>query len=249
MPSEEVPTVEDLPAETPKPKKKRKKENPTAPAAPSEQAAATPTPVEGAAGPVETQPTQSEASTSAPAVDVAPEPKPEELVADVPAEDSVFTAPEEGSASDLSPGVETQDVSEEPSTQDVFADLGGGEAGAEDVITDNATQTDMTEQVLQDLEKQIQANKEQDARTSPTSYVEPPTYEYVGRGLVYNCKGKHWACIDGPSYKICEQNYAALKSQSKSKECYPDSVYQSDSGCAWVQKKKILANTKTDFCN
>ncbi len=106
---------------------------------------------------------------------------------------------------------------------------------------------DMTDQILRDLEKQI-AEKKEDVPESGAPYVAPPDYSDAGRGLVYNCLGKHWACVDGASFKLCRQNYSALKGQSKAKECYPDSVYDSEQGCAWVQKKRISSNAKTDFC-
>jgi hypothetical protein len=107
---------------------------------------------------------------------------------------------------------------------------------------------DMTEQILQDLEKQVK-KKEGMIEGVSTQYISPPDYEYSGRGLVYNCLGKHWACVDAPSFRICQQNYNALKSQSRPKECYPDSVYSAEESCAWVQKKKITTNAKNDFCN
>ena len=31
------------------------------------------------------------------------------------------------------------------------------------------------------------------------AYVAPPAYDNLGRGLVYNCKGRHWACVDKDS--------------------------------------------------
>jgi hypothetical protein len=108
---------------------------------------------------------------------------------------------------------------------------------------------DMTEQILKDLEKQIGADQAATKEPEATSYIAPPDYENVGRGLAYNCVGKHWACIDGPSFKVCQQNNTALKSQNRAKECVPDSVYQSDSACGWVQRQKITGNAKTDFCN
>jgi hypothetical protein len=124
--------------------------------------------------------------------------------------------------------------------------------------TATAGEGDMTEMILKDLEKQMDGpTAGTTAATGSTTseepistvYITPPNYENVGRGLVYNCLGKHWACIDGPSFKICQQNKAALESQGKRKECVPDSVYQTDSGCGWVQRQKITGNAKTDFCN
>lgn len=116
------------------------------------------------------------------------------------------------------------------------------EAGSEPSET-----PDMTEKILKDLEKQVQGSKE-NTPTPAGPYVAPPDYENFGRGLVYNCKDKHWACIDGASYSICQQNYGSLKADGKPKECYPDSVYQTEKSCVWMQNEKITSGTKTDFC-
>jgi hypothetical protein len=105
---------------------------------------------------------------------------------------------------------------------------------------------DISEQILADLENQLkEKNKNMPA---VNQYVIPPDYDYLGRGLVYNCKGKHWACIDAPSYKNCENNFSFLKQQNKSKECYPVSVFQTDRACQFIQKKKVSGNSETSFC-
>lgn len=170
------------------------------------------------------------------------------------------SAPVEGTAAPETPVVESvpnlDDVLSQTEEKPVETpvETPTGEAGVNDQVTETPTtptptpgaEGDMTDQILQDLEKQIGDNKT-DVPAGAT-YIEPPDYGNPGRGLVYNCKGKHWACVDGPSYKICEQNMSALKGEGKPKECYPDSVYQTESACAWVQRQKISANTKTDFC-
>lgn len=128
--------------------------------------------------------------------------------------------------------------------------VGGEEAPGTDQVTDGQPATDnpdMTEQILKDLEKQIQDKKDSVPATG-AAYIEPPEYENFGRGLVYNCRGKHWACVDGASYRVCEQNYSSLKGTTKPKECYPDSVFQTDKACIWMQKERITAGTKTGFC-
>jgi hypothetical protein len=113
----------------------------------------------------------------------------------------------------------------------------------------NTDNTDMTDKILQDLEAQLKKDEQaQPAAVVIKEYVRPPSYEFTGRGLVYNCLGKHWACIDAGSYQLCRQNHGYLADKSKAKECYPDSVYENESGCSWVQKQKIVGNTKTDFC-
>ncbi|MBY0515666.1 MAG: hypothetical protein K2P81_02075 [Bacteriovoracaceae bacterium] len=202
----------------------------TTPTAPTDQTATTPTTTAPDAIPSDDASTISESEASAPVEATAPE----EPVVEEPPVDNIF--------SDVPGGGEEATPTE---------GAGGEAAPGADQITDNGVPTpgsgDMTDQILKDLEKQIEENKESTPQVGNT-YIEPPDYNNSGRGLVYNCKEKHWACVDGPSFKVCQQNNSSLKSQGKLKECYPDSVYQSEAGCAWIQKKKITSNTKTDFC-
>lgn len=106
--------------------------------------------------------------------------------------------------------------------------------------------TDMTEQMLKELEKQTKVNK---ARTQVTEYAAPPDYEFKGRGLVYNCVGKHWACVDGPSYRRCEDNNSSLKYLKKKSECYPFNVYETQRGCENLQNRMVSSSAKTEFCD
>lgn len=190
-----------------------------------------------------------------PAIDTPPEqvpPPPVESV-DIPvepvgddtpiSEDSApieATAPEE--VAEPAPDLIPPDLTEPT--------VGGEAAAGTDQVSEGqpvADNPDMTEQILKDLEKQIQ-DKKANTPTTGAAYIEPPEYENFGRGLVYNCRGKHWACVDGASYRICEQNYSSLKGSNKPKECYPDSVFQTDKACIWMQKERITTGTKTTFC-
>lgn len=108
-----------------------------------------------------------------------------------------------------------------------------------------APDENLTDKILEDLEKQ--AKKGQVKNTKP-EYVSPPDYEYRGRGLVYNCVGKHWACVDGPGYKACEDNSAGNKYLKKKAECYPFNVYDSQKGCENMQNRVVSSSAKTDFC-
>ena len=239
--------VEGEAVAVPKPKKKRNKKAEKAPVegeTPQVQdGSETPKPVEQVPDPIaDPVPTPDPVDTP-----VAQDPPVGDIV--VEGMDNVDLPPvDEGSApdvpDDVDPALQAQD------NDDIFKLNPEGEATSGDQVSDTpqGDQNDMTEQILLDLEKQVKSNQETIPGVS-SEYIAPPEYEYVGRGLVYNCKGKHWACIDAPSFKICQQNFNALKSQSRSKECVPDSVYETESACVWVQKKKITGNTKTDFCN
>lgn len=117
-----------------------------------------------------------------------------------------------------------------------------------DSVTGEDTTTNpnnLTDQILKDLEDQA-ATTEQ--KTVKTEYVAPPNYENVGRGLVYNCSGLHWACIDGPSYKTCEDNSSSTKYLKKKAECFPFNVYETQSGCEKMQNRMVSSSAKTEFC-
>lgn len=112
----------------------------------------------------------------------------------------------------------------------------------------NSTQKgDLTDKILLDLEKQA-TEKDKNAPKNH-EYVSPPEYEYMGKGLVYNCIGKHWACVDAPSYKACEQNYDGNKALKKKAECYPFNVYDRPKTCQSSQLMMTSSNAKTGFCS
>jgi hypothetical protein len=114
------------------------------------------------------------------------------------------------------------------------------------VTTDTSNSDTITDQILEDLEKQVETKKSVEIKKE---YVSPPDYEYFGRGLVYNCAGKHWACVDAPSYKTCEDNSSSVKYLNKKVECHPYNVYETAKGCQNVQNRMVSASTKTNFCD
>ncbi len=79
-------------------------------------------------------------------------------------------------------------------------------------------------------------------------YQEPPSYQETGRGLVYNCSGKHWACVDQNSYIECKKNSDWSKENGKDPECSPSNVYRSFKDCRTIQIYNINTITETDFC-
>jgi hypothetical protein len=211
--------------------------------------ATTPAPEEtsvAATEPVTETPSEptAETVTDAPApVEAAPsevieEPSTAPRISDVESDTSGSTtlAPEGEPASEPSPAFNNEVVSAESSTSDSIT----GD-------TSDASSEDLTEQILTGLEKEV--NKNQNTTTKKTEYVAPPDYEYQGRGLVYNCSGKHWACVDGPSYKACEENASSNEFLKKKTECHPFNIYESPRGCASIQNRMVSSNAKTSFCN
>ncbi len=223
-------TVTDIPADAPA--------SDPAPqvAAPEAPTAETSTP--DASAPVNTAPETTPPESLPTDVTTAPEPTSEPSITDAPAVEGPSTEP--------APEVT---ASPEPTTPDPSIPDSTGANTSADSIDGQATtnsEDNLTEKMLKDLEKQAPAAQ---APAEPVKeYVAPPDYEYRGRGLVYNCKGKHWACVDAPSYKICESNNSSTKFLGKAVECHPYNVYETQKGCETVQRSMVSSSYKTGFC-
>ncbi len=76
----------------------------------------------------------------------------------------------------------------------------------------------------------------------------PPAYDQLGRGLVYNCKDKYWACLDKPAYVVCNKNMKWNQSKGNPSECVVQAIYGSDEDCAKIQKYNVSSNVPTAFC-
>ncbi|MBI2521857.1 MAG: hypothetical protein HYV97_15685 [Bdellovibrio sp.] len=79
-------------------------------------------------------------------------------------------------------------------------------------------------------------------------YSPPPSYDELGRGLVYNCKGKHWACVNQDAYTACKNNMNWNTTNGKPQECVTANVYATDEDCKLIQLHNINTLAKTDFC-
>lgn len=110
------------------------------------------------------------------------------------------------------------------------------------------TDQDITSSILESLENKVKKQKviKEEEVLEPS---EAPDYDYKGRGLVYNCTGGHWACIDDESFKSCSKNYNWNSAQAKTIECYSEQVYATEEDCSRAQLLKIDSVAKTDFCN
>jgi hypothetical protein len=84
-----------------------------------------------------------------------------------------------------------------------------------------------------------------DVTKAPTvkEVTEAVNFQVAGRGLIYNCKGKHWACVDKTNYLRCRD-----LAKTGSKECMVKGVLKTTDACFAMQRKYISNNMKTDFC-
>ncbi len=78
--------------------------------------------------------------------------------------------------------------------------------------------------------------------------TSPPAYDQIGRGLVYNCTDKYWACVDKPAYVHCNKNMKWNKSKGNNMECVVQNIYSSDEDCAKIQKYNVSTSVATSFC-
>jgi hypothetical protein len=185
----------------------------------------------------------------------AEEPKEEEPKAEEPKaeeakeEEPKAEEPKAEEAKEEEPKVEEPATSPETETPAVEEPKVDAPTASEDTIgagTDDANDGTITDKILEDLEQQVQKEK---PKETVKEYVSPPDYEYRGRGLVYNCAGKHWACVDAPSYKMCENNFSSVNYLKKKVECYPANIYETTKGCEQMQNRNVSSGQKTEFCS
>jgi hypothetical protein len=131
---------------------------------------------------------------------------------------------------------------EQPSDSEIFDD------GIIDEVVDTSVSPNITDSILKSLEGKIADKKQAQVLKVAVKPTNPPEYDFLGRGLVYNCTGKHWACIDSVSFTKCGENYSWNTQSSNAVECYPSELYDSVEDCSVVQQFKIDNVVETKFC-
>jgi len=125
-------------------------------------------------------------------------------------------------------------------------------AKPEEIIPQKELQPDIsseiTKKLLQDLEVRLKEEKLVQKTMSVVKPTTAPSYEIAGRGLSYNCRDKHWACIEQEEYNKCRQNFSWNKNEGIPLECYPVAFLKTEYDCAMVQQEKIDSVSETDFC-
>ncbi len=122
-----------------------------------------------------------------------------------------------------------------------------GEASSADVSPEPVKESDLASDLLKNLSDTEEPKSDEVAKENKES-TSPPDYTRIGRGLVYNCKDGHWACVARDEYLTCKSNRKWNESNSKKKECFEVSVYATDRDCATAQKIKVDSVAQTDFC-
>jgi hypothetical protein len=94
----------------------------------------------------------------------------------------------------------------------------------------------------QPVEKAVRTVPER--KKEPVRQVDPSRINFaaVGSGLVYNCQGKHWSCIDKVNYDKCEE------AGKKNGSCHLLRYFSSNRECSTAQQDKVNSGFLVDFC-
>ena len=101
------------------------------------------------------------------------------------------------------------------------------------------------------VEKQLGSSVEilKSLKIDPKKTYAPPDYELKGRGLVYDCLKKRWACVDRIGYFQCARNLKSSRLKSKPPACLPKDIYFSHLHCARGQLEKIHTGKGPQKCS
>lgn len=116
--------------------------------------------------------------------------------------------------------------------------------------TTSMTPTPITPPPVVNLEE-IQKTLEKTVVTPPpTARAEaaPPDYSNHGRGLVYNCREKHWACVNRMAYFQCQDNMLWAQEQAQKADCVTKQIYATDEDCHRAEQSEINAITEIKEC-
>lgn len=187
---------------------------------------------------LETTKTAETPKTEIPAPAVQPQPEP------VPETPPVLTE-------EPVPPVESINIADKPVEEETDKAIVGEIPEKEPVVGENNLDQRL-DQLIDNVEKkETSAEKEPDLAekiVEEETYTAPPDYDALGRGLVYNCKDKFWACIDKPGYITCGKNMKWNKAKGNAMECAVQNVYSSDEDCIKIQKYNVSTNQETKFC-
>ncbi|EQC49524.1 hypothetical protein M899_3130 [Bacteriovorax sp. BSW11_IV] len=123
----------------------------------------------------------------------------------------------------------------------------GAENNSGDKISDTSqenTEGSGLESKLSEITEELE-NKEKEI----LDFTPAPNYEEYGKGLVYNCKDKHWACVDRKPYLQCEMNYKWSKQNGKAPDCAIEKTYADFKSCRIVQVHYINTVQPAPDCN
>lgn len=161
----------------------------------------------------------------------------------------VTPEPEDNKAGEMKidPKVTNEPVEYIEDPNEEMKEIGFGKGRKDGQIINNKVPTKIKEiNISDDLSKILNETQKQVEKT--VEYVAPPDYTKYGRGLVYNCRQKHWACVDRSRWFNCKGNLKYTEFYGKEKECFPVNVYSSQRDCRVIQLHNINTNADISFC-
>lgn len=181
-------------------------------------------------------------SAIAAAKEATPTPAPTEEKLDIPTIDEASDESKEATAATPTPAIVQEEVAESnPFLESPTTTPSVGESVPTELEVPDRSEENLPVAEAAKIDEMIAGEVKKE-------YVAPPKYDQIGRGLVYNCGGKHWACVDKPAYFQCKDNYLHNKSEQKTIECYPSEVYATYDDCKTVQIHHINMVKEIDFC-
>lgn len=162
-----------------------------------------------------------------------------------------------GEVPDFEPAPEPEPVPEPvfepeiPSAQDK-SEQGVSDLEIDDSVINEVTESsggeEITDAILKQLEMNAKARRDETIAKQNIEPTSPPNYLDFGAGLVYNCSGRHWACVSNEAFEQCGKNYAWNVKEVNPVECYPSELYESNLDCESMQQYKTDMAAKTKFC-
>tara|TARA_Y100000768_G_C23990775_1_gene692628 strand:+ start:1361 stop:3058 length:1698 start_codon:yes stop_codon:yes gene_type:complete len=143
--------------------------------------------------------------------------------------------------------LESSTASEADPESDLDTYTGEEQILPQDVIEPPAS-NEITKQLLKDLEVKLKEERREQEILEDVKPTSAPSYDNIGKGLVYNCIDEHWACVNDESFKQCRGNYSWNRQQEVDTECYPYAQLGNEIDCATVQQEKIDTISATTFC-
>ena len=237
-----LPEISEQSQEPPAPAEpSAKEEPPPAPAEPSAKEEPPPAPAEPSAKeeppPAPAEPSAKEEPPPAPAEPSAKE-EPPPAPAEPSAKEEPPPAPAEPSAKEEPPPAPAEPSAKEPER------LGESQSQSESSPQGRASDSSPLERQLNNFAQILGGVK-----INSQQVYDPPSYDNSGRGLVYDCLKKHWACVDKSNYFQCARNQKSNIAQGKNPDCISRDIYFSQDHCVRGQLGKIHDNMPPQECH
>lgn len=150
--------------------------------------------------------------------------------------------------------VETPEVAQAVAEEDIVAETMGEKSDLGQISEDTSSQDNPISPAINvDLLAEDTSKEEEAIPQGPLGKKElfdfikikededPPIMQYdiIGRGLVYNCKENHWACVNRSNYFNCIKKMKFDLRDNNPSTCVAKDVYASDEDCGNAQYERM----------